>query len=448
MSNLLAFASEHGFEIFGTAVVLGLGSKYLLPLLAGFQTQLDNMLHWGIKLVFVSKQVADVSTQRIVYQYLNGKTRGYGNMEDMYEAMYDHIRPLDRRQAYFVRFMWQTWRLWFLRGVPIIMVPPGSEEKPQFVYLRGTIDWNKLVMDACQWQYERDNEEKKDKEQPRRFKIIHMRGNSGGGLNALVGKLNAAKDETAPAPAPDKGSISNYDIIGWRPEDIGPDRPENPTANLSMNANMLEAEKQVDFWLSHQEWYKERGIPWKMGLLLYGPPGTGKTSLVRAIALKLDLPVYVFDLSTMNSRDFVEAWGSMRSDPTKIVLLEDIDTVFHGRKNVITDHKLSFEVVLNTIDGIDEEDGILLVVTTNLVEEVDEALGRPDENGDSTRGGRIDLTLEIGKLDEAGRHKIADRILKDPDLATEMAAKYTDDTPVMFRERCRKLAINMLWGRA
>ena len=47
-------------------------------------------------------------------------------------------------------------------------------------------------------------------------------------------------------------------------------------------------------------------------------------------------------------------------------------------------------------DGIERADGLCVVITTNRLEKVDRALGRPDErNIMSTRPGRIDRVLEL-----------------------------------------------------
>ena len=41
--------------------------------------------------------------------------------------------------------------------------------------------------------------------------------------------------------------------------------------------------KEIDFFINNSEWYKEKGIPWTLGILLSGIPGSGKTSFIKAL---------------------------------------------------------------------------------------------------------------------------------------------------------------------
>jgi chaperone BCS1 len=48
-----------------------------------------------------------------------------------------------------------------------------------------------------------------------------------------------------------------------------------------VNLKLLE---DIEHFNNSEEWYLERGIPYKKSFLFYGPPGTGKTSIIKALS--------------------------------------------------------------------------------------------------------------------------------------------------------------------
>jgi SpoVK/Ycf46/Vps4 family AAA+-type ATPase len=151
------------------------------------------------------------------------------------------------------------------------------------------------------------------------------------------------------------------------------------------------------------------------------------------------------DLSSMTNNQFNAAWEYSRAFYPRAVLLEDFDSVFHGRQNVSTEGRLDFSAVLNAIDGIEQEQGMLLFVTTNHPENIDPALGQPLPDGKTTRPGRLDVSIEIPPLDYDGRLKIALRIVDDFIDATKLVQEGSEDTPAQFIERCKQFALTSLW---
>ncbi|OWA52585.1 putative mitochondrial chaperone BCS1-B [Hypsibius exemplaris] len=141
------------------------------------------------------------------------------------------------------------------------------------------------------------------------------------------------------------------------------------------------------------KWYTEFGIPYRRGYLLHGPPGTGKTSFISALAGHFDLNVCILNLGQKNLTDKSLNQMFLDAPENSVILLEDVDAVFGNRaedksKNGI----LSFNGLLNAIDGAASAKGRILFMTTSYLEKLDSALIRP---------GRVDVKQYIGNATES-----------------------------------------------
>jgi transitional endoplasmic reticulum ATPase len=124
------------------------------------------------------------------------------------------------------------------------------------------------------------------------------------------------------------------------------------------------------------------GIQVKRGVLLGGEYGTGKT-LAAAVAAHEAVANDVTYLYVPRADELAHAirFARQYDDPACVVFCEDIDRVMHGERNVHMDD------LLNVIDGIDGKDSnIIVVLTTNFLEEINQAMLRP---------GRLDAVIEI-----------------------------------------------------
>jgi SpoVK/Ycf46/Vps4 family AAA+-type ATPase len=300
--------------------------------------------------------------------------------------------------------------------------------------LRWTVDWDALLLKAGRYIDERLDEICAEKK--KRFAVVRFHG-------AVL--ETTAKDISPPLESPTR---TYENAVGWKAEDLGPPIPEEPLKNLSLGPAAQKLVRDVKFWYRHREWYRQRGLAWRRGYNLYGRPGTGKTSMVRALGEELDIPIHIFDLSSMSNYEFNQAWQNSQQTVPRIVLFEDFDTVFDGRTPRKKDSDLTFDCILNAIDGVERQDGLLLFVSTNHIECIDPALGVPDKDGTSTRPGRIDVVIELPGLDLEGRLKMARRIVCDDlVLAEKLAREASDDiTAAKFQEACMVAALSLLWS--
>jgi chaperone BCS1 len=143
-----------------------------------------------------------------------------------------------------------------------------------------------------------------------------------------------------------------------------------------------------------EDWYVERGVPYRRGYLFLGPPGTGKSSLALAMAGHFGRPLYTLNLSAMgNDSTLAETFADVPQDA--ILVLEDVDTckaAMSRAANHDRDRRRggpTLAGLLNAIDGVASSDGRLLIMTSNHPEKLDPALVRP---------GRVDLRLPFRLL--------------------------------------------------
>ncbi|KAI3092598.1 hypothetical protein CBS147333_10221 [Penicillium roqueforti] len=131
-----------------------------------------------------------------------------------------------------------------------------------------------------------------------------------------------------------------------------------------------------------QRWYADRGIPYQRGYLLYGPPSTGKSSFSLSLAGEFELDIYTLQLSGISNSKLMALFAEL--PPHCIILLEDIDAAGIGRReNTDTDQenkqstRVTLSSLLNILNDILSQEGRVLVITTNHIEHLDEALIRP-----------------------------------------------------------------------
>lgn len=225
---------------------------------------------------------------------------------------------------------------------------------------------------------------------------------------------------------------------------------QNLRQNLYIPPNLQTVKKEIDFFLKSQLWFKERGLVWKRGYILYGPPGTGKTSFVRSIAEEHKLPLHNFNLASFHNREFISRWKSLSSRGSMfIALFEDLDSVFHGRENITnvqgSEPGMTFDTLLNCLDGADKAGGALVFINTNDYSKLDSALYQFNSDGSevASRPGRIDRAIEFSYIENEGKKLIANRIFKGMEhLIAPTIKKHSGKlTPAQFEEICKRLAM-------
>lgn len=192
--------------------------------------------------------------------------------------------------------------------------------------------------------------------------------------------------------------------------------------------------KRVNFFINNEDWYKKKGVPYTLGILIHGPPGSGKTSCIKAIANSTKRHIVNISLTENTTKTQLqnlfynnELVINKTNPPSRetlnipcdkrVYVIEDIDCLSDvvldrklkeeekkkseeedKKKGYVseegisslkedTDEKLNLSFLLNLFDGVLETPGRILIMSSNYPERIDKALIRP---------GRVDLNIEFG----------------------------------------------------
>merc|ERR1711994_768985 len=136
------------------------------------------------------------------------------------------------------------------------------------------------------------------------------------------------------------------------------------------------------------EWYQTFGIPYKRSYLFHGIPGSGKTSLICALAGNLRRNVCFLAAHHPAFSDDAMKSAMEELPNNSFLIMEDIDSLFVKRQSQSSKSSLTFTGLLNCLDGIGFAKGQIVIMTTNYVDRLDEAL---------IRAGRADMWVEFTK---------------------------------------------------
>jgi len=191
--------------------------------------------------------------------------------------------------------------------------------------------------------------------------------------------------------------------------------------------------KRLDQFVTGQEFYAKIGIPHMFGVLLSGIPGSGKTSTIKAIAERLKMHILSVPLNKIKTASelvdiFTHPYINNKKIPMnkRMYIFEDIDcmsdvvmkrkspddekkdncektekkksdssekqTIIINNKDSLANFinsdvdELNLHTILNILDGLMEQPGRVVIMTTNFPELLDPAL---------IRSGRVDMKINF-----------------------------------------------------
>jgi len=185
--------------------------------------------------------------------------------------------------------------------------------------------------------------------------------------------------------------------------------PKRPLSTVYLKENILDdlVSKTKKFFSDEtRDIYLSFGIPYKSVQLIHGPPGTGKTSLIKSIASDLDCDLYILPISKdMLDTNLIDAFSyiSDNEEKERIIVIEDIDTLFDGERKEGDDHNgITLQAFLNCLDGFTCVEGTMLFLTANKPEVLDFAM---------IRSCRIDNKIKLDYADKYQTEKMFHKFL-------------------------------------
>ncbi|KAG8422979.1 hypothetical protein J3459_009898 [Metarhizium acridum] len=188
----------------------------------------------------------------------------------------------------------------------------------------------------------------------------------------------------------------------------------------SLKANLM---KDVLSFFDNRELYASMRVPWKRGVILHGVPGNGKTLSIKALVNSLaarqppipSLIVKSFDSICNGSKYAMRSMFShARAMAPCLLIFEDLDSL-------VEDKTRSY--FLNEVDGLQSNEGILMVGSTNHLDNLDASITK--------RPSRFDRKFHFKLPEEPER--VA--------YCRQWAGKYVDKAAVDFPdELCHVIA--------
>jgi SpoVK/Ycf46/Vps4 family AAA+-type ATPase len=280
------------------------------------------------------------------------------------------------------------------------MIVPLTYEEP--IYIPVSLGSNKFTVPDQREMWIEDT-------QHQRKYVIHYGVMSGGSLKIQIESAWEQNPSNQALLQEIKDSVLTSKYFRGQVLELTPrgfsvlDLPEQKMPIID-KALKYELEKNVINMFSKAEKFREYGLPSKRAIILEGVPGNGKTMVARYLAytLKGQVTVLWVTAKAINSPgDISQIFDLARKLSPVLLIMEDIDLIA-GTRDVDSE---CLGEMLNQLDGIQPNESLVLVASTNVVKALDVAL--------RDRPGRFDRIYKIGKPSAECAEQIARYYLRE-----------------------------------
>ena len=228
-------------------------------------------------------------------------------------------------------------------------------------------------------------------------------------------KLKAAVDAFRWRPS--KGTSCLYFPTNngeWQTlREISPRKIETVILNEGIKETLLD---RIEWFLGNKSWYVDRGLPYRLVIVLYGPPGTGKSSLLRALACHFKRNLCPVNLSSYSDDGLSAIIRTVPSD--SLVVMEDFDSCqavlrpeYRKESSLPDGVNLSKTGILQALDGIDTLDGQIIIMTTNYLEKIEPSIIREE---------RVNEMFYLGPLENKAIHAYIHQMFPGEHILTKV----------------------------
>jgi len=187
------------------------------------------------------------------------------------------------------------------------------------------------------------------------------------------------------------------------------------TIDTIFNEHTTSITNDLSNFITNRSFYNSLGVPYHRGYMFHGTPGTGKTSMINVLATNFNIPIFKINLTMLNDMTFISIRNLIKEVVAEnryklfLVVYEDIDCMNLSTRDSKDKETVSLSTILNFLDGTDSINGMITIMTSNDISNLDPAM---------LRKGRIDKTYEFRNL--------------TPTLAQEMVKRFIPDSKLTF----------------
>lgn len=216
------------------------------------------------------------------------------------------------------------------------------------------------------------------------FILDLMMGNKklGGGKGKRKGKDGKKKNG--------RNTGSGGGLFGGRDLDMTIIEPDDEVTlprfeDIAGNKELKDDLQDVVKMLKQPEVFENLGAVIPKGILLSGAPGTGKTMIAKAVAAEAGVTFiavtgsdFMQEFVGVGAKRVRQLFEEARKHEKSIIFIDEFDAIGRKRgRNADSESLQTINALLDEMDGFVENENILVIAATNLIETLDDAVIRP-----------------------------------------------------------------------